>query len=103
MNKQAHRGIPSGEEMWLEDVIRRVGPGGHFLDRDYTFENVRRLWNPGISHQWSPEKQEFHDAQEAAVEKTRWILQNHDPKPLDEKAAEELKRIIVSAENELVI
>ena len=84
------------------DEIMQVGPGGHFLDRDFTIRNVRRLWQPGISNQWSAEKQDFHGPLEAAVEKTRWILKNHKPEPLDEKKANELKRIINTAENELV-
>jgi len=44
----------------------------------------------------------FHNPQEAALDKTKWILKNHKPKPLDENAADELKRIINTAEDELV-
>ncbi len=76
------------------DEIVEVGPGGHFLDRDFTVGNVRRLWHPGISHQWSAEKQDFRDPQEAATEKAKQILKTHKPKPLDEKVTDELKRII---------
>jgi trimethylamine--corrinoid protein Co-methyltransferase len=92
----------TGDETLALDEIMQVGPGGHFLDRDYTLKNIRKLWQPGISHQWSAEKQDFCDPQEAALEKTKWILKNHKPKPLDEKAANELKRIIKTAEDELV-
>ena len=95
-------GILEERDTLAIDEIMQVGPGGHFLDRDYTIRNVRRLWQAGISHQWSAEKQDFCDPQEAALEKTKWILKNHKPKPLDEKAANELKRIIQTAENELV-
>jgi trimethylamine--corrinoid protein Co-methyltransferase len=95
-------GFHMSDETLALDEIMEVGPGGHFLDRDYTIRNVRRLWQPGISHQWSSEKQDFFDPQEAAIEKTKWILKNHKPKPLDEKAADELKRIIKTAENEFV-
>jgi len=84
------------------DEIMEVGPGGHFIDRDYTLKNIRKLWNPGISHQWSAEKQDFFDSQEAAIEKTQWILENHKPRPLDEKTAQELSRIIGAAQKELV-
>jgi trimethylamine--corrinoid protein Co-methyltransferase len=83
------------------DEIMEVGPGGHFLDRDYTIRNVRKLWQPAISHQWSAEKQDFCDPQQAALKKTKWILKNHKPKPLDAKAANEIKRIINTAEAEL--
>jgi len=95
-------GMPVGKDSLALDEIMQVGPGGHYLDRDYTIRNVRRLWQPGISHQWSAEKQDFCDPQQAALEQTRWILKNHKPKPLDEKTANELKRIISTAENELV-
>ena len=84
------------------DEIMAVGPEGHFLDRDFTVRNVRRLWQPRISQQWSAEMQDFRDPQVAALDKTKWILKNHKPKPLDEKAADELKRIIQTAENKLV-
>jgi trimethylamine:corrinoid methyltransferase-like protein len=84
------------------DEIMDVGPDGHFLDRDFTVRNVRRLWQPRISHHWSPEMQGFRNPQEAALEKTKWILKNHKPKLLDAKAADELKRIINTAETQLV-
>ena len=89
------------EESLALDEIMMVGPGGHFLERDFTLKKIRELWNSGISHQWSPEKQDFHEPREAAIEKTRWILQNHKPKSLEEKATLELKRIIKTAEDEL--
>jgi len=84
------------------DEIMAVGPGGHFLDREYTCQNIRKIWHPGISHQWSHEKNDFRDPQEAAVEKVQWILKNHKPKPLGEKIEEELGKIIKAAEKELV-
>jgi trimethylamine--corrinoid protein Co-methyltransferase len=95
-------GMHVDSETLALDEIMTVGPGGHFLDREYTLKNIRRLWNPGISQQWSADMQDFRDPGEAALEKTRWILQNHKPKPLAEEKAKELKRIIRSAERQLV-
>ena len=83
------------------DEIMAVGPGGHFLDRDFTINNIRQLWQPGITRNWSAVNQDFRDPLETAAEKTRWILDNHKTIPLDLKAADELKRIIRSAEDEL--
>ena len=94
-------GLPVNDYSLALDEIMTVGPGGHFLDREFTLKNVRELWNPGISQQWSPEKQDFRDPREAAIEKARWILQNHQPEPIEEKAFKEMQQIIVSAENEL--
>jgi trimethylamine--corrinoid protein Co-methyltransferase len=95
-------GIRVDSEALAINEIMAVGPGGHFLDRDYTCENLRELWQPGIAHQWSPQKGDFRDPQDVAIEKVRWILENHKPNPLDEKAKKELERIIKAAERELV-
>jgi trimethylamine--corrinoid protein Co-methyltransferase len=84
------------------EEIMAVGPGGHFLDTDYTCENVRKLWQPGIAHQWSPQRGDFRDPQEAAIEKFQWIWDNHQPTPLDEKVQKELERIIKVAEREFI-
>jgi trimethylamine:corrinoid methyltransferase-like protein len=65
-------------------------------------KNIRKLWHAGISHQWSSGKNDFLDPHDAAKEKVQWILKNHHPKPLDKGVAKELKKIIVSAEKELV-
>ena len=102
--KFLHIFAEAGAEVDLKtiDEIMAVGPDGHFLDRDFTVRNVRRLWQPRISHHWSPEMQNFRNPQEAALDKTKWILKNHKPEPLDENAANELKRIINTAENDLV-
>jgi len=95
-------GFHLSDETLALDEIMQVGPGGHFLDRDSTLKNIRKLWQPGISHQWSAQEQDFCDPQKAAIEKTKWILKNHKPKPLEDNTAKELKRIIQTAENELV-
>jgi trimethylamine--corrinoid protein Co-methyltransferase len=99
---QMASGIQVNSETLALDEIMAVGPGGHFLDRDYTIKNFRKLWHPGISNLWSAEDQGFRDPQEAALDKTKWILKNHMPKSIGETAADELKRIIKTAENELV-
>jgi trimethylamine--corrinoid protein Co-methyltransferase len=84
------------------DEIMSVGPGGHFLNRDHTKNNLRRLWKPGIVHQWSPKLTDFKDPQEAAVEKIKWIISNHEPKPLKNEIKKEIMKIIKAAEKELV-
>ena len=94
--------LPVDDDSLALDEIMTVGPGGHYLDRQLTLKNVRELWNPGISRQWSPEKQDFQNSRDAAIEKTQWILQNHKPNPISEKAMNELKKIIQAAETDLV-
>ncbi|MDM8554655.1 trimethylamine methyltransferase family protein [Desulfococcaceae bacterium HSG7] len=92
------RGIPVNSETLSVDEIIKVGPGGHFLDTEYTLQNMRKLWNPGIDHQWSPETGQFKNPSKAAKEKLKWILANHEPVPLDKAAAKEIKQIIQQAQ-----
>jgi hypothetical protein len=40
------------------------------------------------------------DALEVARQKTRWILENHHPEPLEEAQQQELQRILHSAEKD---
>jgi trimethylamine--corrinoid protein Co-methyltransferase len=83
------------------DEIMGVGPGGQFLDRDHTCENIRKLWHPGITHQWSHQQAGFRDPWDMAMDEVRWILENHKPAPLDGKIKAEMERIIKAAEREL--
>jgi trimethylamine--corrinoid protein Co-methyltransferase len=93
-------GITVDEMALAVAEIMSIGPGGHFLTKDYTRENLRKIWHPGIVHQWSSQLKGFRDPQEAAIAKIKWILKNHVPEPLDEKLKEELKTIIRAAEAE---
>jgi len=96
------RGFSVNSGALAVDEIGKVGPGGHFLDTKYTLQNMRSLWSPGIDHQWDPQKIDFKDPLEAAKEKIQWILKNHRPVPLDDKMQKEMKKIITTAEKELV-
>jgi trimethylamine--corrinoid protein Co-methyltransferase len=94
-------GIKTNPEDLAIDEIMDVGPRGHFLIKKSTQKNLRKLWDPGIAHQWSPENGDFRDPHEVAIEKIQWILENHKPKPLDEKVKKEMSKIIKLAEEEL--
>jgi trimethylamine--corrinoid protein Co-methyltransferase len=96
--KHAHRGIVCDNDKWLDDVIERVGPGGHFLDQPSTASAVR-------SKEWFENRlginTAFEDWQDAgrpdivaeAREKVDQILTMHQPLPLEEEADRELDRI----------
>jgi trimethylamine--corrinoid protein Co-methyltransferase len=96
--KQAHRGIISGDEKWLDEVINRVGPGGHFLDHPTTASAVR-------SNEWYINQLGFNasleewgaagrpDVVEEARQAVDQILSAHRPLPLDEEIDRELDRI----------
>jgi len=89
----------SPEEFALE-VIKAVGPRGHFLAQRHTRENIRKWQLSELVHQPSP-KGGYRDPIEVAREKTDWILDNHYPEPLAEAKRAELTRILEAAGREL--
>jgi len=103
MAKQAHRGISSRDEMWLDDVIQRVGPGGNFLGEKSTALNVR-------SGEWLIPELGAHKTQKAwedagkkdvleqAREKVEHLLATHKPLPLGDDVEKELERIYKRAQ-----
>ena len=105
MAKQAHRGISTHDEMWLEEVIQRVGPGGNFLGEKSTAINMR-------SGEWLIPKLGVHIAQNAwensgkkdvldeAREKVDQILKTHEPLPLEDDVQEELDMIYQKAQEQ---
>jgi trimethylamine--corrinoid protein Co-methyltransferase len=98
MNEHAHRGIPTAEEMWLDDVIDRVGPSGNFMAERSTAIGIR-------SGEWLLSGIGLHDSQiawessgkkdilEEAREKVEHTLSTHEPLPLGEDVERELERI----------
>jgi trimethylamine--corrinoid protein Co-methyltransferase len=85
------------ESMGLEQ-FKRVGPGGQFLDQDYTVAHLRRAqWQPKLTSRlaWD-EWQRRHagrDMRQRANAAARKILAEHHPRPLNEEQAAELDRM----------
>jgi len=105
MSKQAYRGIPTGEEAWLDEVIQKVGPGGNFLGEKSTAVSMR-------SGEWLIPKLGVHIAQNAwensgkkdvldeAREKVDQILKTHEPLPLEDEVQKELDMIYQKAQEQ---
>ncbi len=96
------QGFPVNPAALALDEIRAVGPGGHFMDREFTAANIRRLWKPGVSREWSSAEGKFVDIRQAAREKVHWILENHQPEPLETVKKAEIEQILRAAEKDLL-
>ena len=102
MSRQAHRGILTSDEMWLDEVIQRAGPGGNFLGEKSTIANMR-------SGEWLIPRIGVHETQKAwentgkkdileeARDKVEYILSTHKPLPLGEEVEKELEAIFQRA------
>ncbi|MDA3789475.1 MAG: trimethylamine methyltransferase family protein [Desulfobacula sp.] len=100
--KSIAEGFSVDAESIALDEIMAVGPQGHFLDTRHTATNVRKLWSPGISYQWSSLEKRFSDPKDVTVERVKRILENHNPEILDSNMKNELQKIIKNAEKQLI-
>ena len=93
---QMARGIPVTPETIALDQIKAAGPGGQFLNQDYTLYHYRQhQWQPRLTArlEWS-EFQRLHagkDMRQRANERARQLLAAHVPYVLDEKLSAELQ------------
>ncbi len=83
MALRAVKGVEVSEETLATDIIKEVGPGGHFLDHPHTVEHVRKeFYFPKLSDRqqrvvW--EEEGSKDTFTRAHEEARRILEKHQP------------------------
>jgi trimethylamine--corrinoid protein Co-methyltransferase len=93
-------GLDTSREALTLDVIKEVGPRGHFLHQRHTRDHMRKRRFSDLTAQ-PGEESGYRDPIEVAREKVGWILENHQPEPLDDKKRAELTRILRAADQEL--
>jgi len=93
-------GLDTSQEELALDVIKAVGPRGHFLHHRHTRDHLCQRWYSDLTAQLG-EGGGYRDPIEVAQEKTAWILENHHPEPLEEAKQVELKRILEAADQEI--
>jgi trimethylamine--corrinoid protein Co-methyltransferase len=92
-------GLDTSREAMALDVIKAVGPKGHFLFQDHTRRKFRELQFSELTGQ-PKEGGGYRDPILVAREKTDWILENHRPVPLPDAEKAELARILRAADKE---
>lgn len=93
-------GAPIDANSLALDVIRAVGPRGHFLRQRHTRDSMRRLRFSELTAQPAAGGS-YVEPVEVARAKVKWILQNHQPEPLDPGQQAELRRIVQAADEEM--
>ena len=94
-------GIGTSDEDIAVDIIKAVGPGGHFMGQKHTRNAMRNIWLPKLTHP-NPVMTETPNPsiRERAREKFSKILNEHQPEPLPNDIGAELKRIMKAAEKD---
>jgi len=93
-------GLDTSREALSLDVIKAVGPRGHFLRQRHTRDHMRKRQFSDLTAQPGGIER-YRDPIEVAREKTDWILETHHPEPLEEAQQAELTRILQVADKEL--
>lgn len=106
MIKHTVGGIEVTDDTLALDVIKEIGPGGHYLMHDHTLKNMRSQSRPElidrqIREVW--EKAGSTTAYERATAKAKWILENHKPDPLPDEVLAKIRAIIEETEKEMGI
>jgi len=104
MIKFVVQGFQVTDDSLALDVIKEIGPGGHFLKHRHTLDHMRAQSRPEIIDRRSRgawEAAGATTAYERAAQKARWILQNHKPEPLPDDVLATIRSIVVETEREM--
>jgi trimethylamine--corrinoid protein Co-methyltransferase len=106
MAKRFIRGIEVNHETLARELIENVGPGGHFLDQNHTYDHFKdELWMPGLMTRSASEDWQGQGAKDLATriqEQLEDIVKNHAAPPLPDKTLTVLQTIRQKGEKELV-
>jgi len=96
-------GIPVNDETLAVDVTREVGQFKDFLSHPATFKNMRIQSQPKLINRQGIDRWQAAGSKslyEVATEKARHILENHQPEPLSEAVKQQIRDIVLAAEQE---
>ena len=103
MVKRILRGIPVTDETMALSVMKDVGPGGHFLEHDHTFNNFRtEIWRPKLIDRQNWENWEMagsKDYGQRVHERVIEILEKETEPLLDDAMFKELRRVCELADD----
>ncbi len=99
-------GIEITDETLALDVIRKVGPHGHYLSQNHTLKFFKKEhWIPTLLDRQTRDawvKNGSKDLVQRAKEKTKAILANHVPIPLPNETDKELDSVLKQMEKEIL-
>ena len=93
------KGLEISDEAFMLDEIRQVGPGGHFLNTEQTFNHYRDFWYPELINRSRRPAWLENGATtlgQRLNKKVAKIIQEHQPKLLDPEKKRQLEEILAS-------
>ena len=90
-------GIQVDNENLALEVMQRVGPGGHFLGDDHTFDHFRDNWSPELTDRNTFEVWQANGGSSLGrrvTDKVHSLVRDHQPTPLTSEVDAEIERIV---------
>ena len=98
MVKRIHRAIDVNPDTLAFDVIKAVGPGGHFLDKDHTFDHFRtEFYQPHLSNRDDYTTWQVNGSSQSVVTanmKVKEILNTYEAPELPADVDKDLQKFI---------
>ena len=105
MARRFIRGVEVNSETLARDVISQVGPGGHYLEEDHTYNHFRQqLWRPSLLTRHGREDWQEAGGKDLAQkirEKVLDILNTHQASPLPDDVLSTIARLRENGADEL--
>jgi trimethylamine--corrinoid protein Co-methyltransferase len=98
MVKRIKRGYEVNSDTLAFDIVKDVGPGGHFLDKDHTFDHFRtEFYQPQLSNRddyisWQAKGSPY--SMETANRKYKEILETYETPELPADVDKDLLKFI---------
>ena len=96
--RRFQRGIPVDDEMLGVEVIKEVGPGGHFITHDHTYTHFRSTqWRPRLICRDGYEKWKESGSRslmDRARQRLLEILETHRPLPIPREKAQAIRGLV---------
>jgi trimethylamine--corrinoid protein Co-methyltransferase len=80
------------------DVIKAVGPRGHFLRQKHTRQHMRDFHYSPFFHQMDAAGN-LREPRDIAIEKFQDIFDTHHPEPLPDQVLKEMDQILAAADH----
>jgi len=97
-------GFDVTDETIALDLIRKIGPGSHYLTQKHTLDHIGDHWIPKLSDRKAYEtwlKAGAKDIASVAKEKVKEILATHKPEPIPKDIQKEISQIVKRHDKEL--
>ena len=97
MARRIAGGVQVDDDTLAVDLIKKVGPGGHFLEERHTLKHFKEHHKSKLIDRQNYDGWVMTGSKtmnDLITEKTHWILENHQPTPLPEDVLKELSRMM---------